>query len=213
MSINYQKKYLKYKMKYSAMKELIGGYIPSFPFPFIIDNYDYEHALTILNKDKQILEKELINFINLEIDKFIKENNLDKTLRWEWTKIKKAYLTTNPTLMKKFILFRQNIVDTLLKNIFKYYECTDSCIIVPSGSTGESTTLSSDYDLTLTAKLSGIYLSGKIIRIYNSVIRDSMLGRSNDNLPSNASAFVFDTNLYAYGPMYRDTIAKHLFKK
>jgi hypothetical protein len=129
-------------------------------------------------------------------------NNLKK-IKWNWRKIKELYIDSNPELMQKFIEFRAKMVNGILNKIFKHFHCNDnvSCTLTPTGSTGSIATLKSDLDFNLTAKIHNTYLAGNIIRIYQSALRESLLGKNNRSLPSNASAYIFDTNIYAYGPM------------
>ena len=171
-------KYLKYKNKYIELKKLIGGASP-----------------------REKFEATLIKYINDETGTFLSTNMLPPELKWNWNEIKAEYLTSNPVIMRKFVEFREHIVDSTLKRIFDFFKCNGKCILKPGGSTGANTTLSSDLDYNLTAYIEGTYMVGIIIRIFISVLRDSNLGKNDKQLPSNASAYMFDTNIYAYGPI------------
>lgn len=89
-----------------------------------------------------------------------------------------------------FYEYRRIVVDSLLEFIRQSISnCTSSnemiCRILPSGSAGDDSTLSSDYDVTL----SGINKLQTIMRIFYKVIFE---------IYKKSSSQVFDTNLYCH---------------
>lgn len=170
--MDYKSKYLKYKKRYINLQIINGGF------------------------DKNVLEKELVDFINAEIT--ILNNNNNNIILIEKNNVylntgKKILLTwnnikTQTDKIKKILFdFRKKIVDEIIKKIFNVFpDCEMSnCLSNASGSIGPEATLDSDYDLTIT----GHYKVSEMIQIFNSVI---------DKVFKVTPSEVFDTNLYGY---------------
>ena len=183
---NYQKKYLKYKEKYLQLKKLIGG------TTYNKDEIEREGMDIIKEKINELLSSENKCIIKHN-DKYyidnictINNNNL-QALPFTWSNYKKLSDSDKQKINKS----RKNIVDSLIKFIFKRYTpCNDPnnnmiCNFIPSGSTGADETLNSDYDLTL----NGNYKISEIIQMFNSIFEKEF---------GETSAVIFDTNLYGY---------------
>jgi hypothetical protein len=107
--------------------------------------------------------------------------------KFTWKEYKKLLSNNQKNIIYNF---RQEIVDSLIKFIFENFKnCKHNANIIcnfnASGSTGNESTLNSDYDLTL----NGHYKISKIIQIFNSIFENEFRGTSSE---------IFDTNLYGY---------------
>ena len=198
--MDYYKKYLKYKNKYSHLKELLGG-----------DN--------LIVYDKEKIESEIIKEIGKYVNEFndgilcmndpmiigssiklnsekniciINDNNIIKIkynnniIPFIWIDII-ANLGNN---LKDIVLFRYYVVDNIYQLIINNFEeCKKDnkiiCIAKESGTSKINATLQSDYDLTLY----GTNKTSLIIQIFNSIIIKYF---------GNTSSHIFDTNFYGY---------------
>ena len=179
---NYEQKYLKYKFKYLTLKTNIKG-----------------GAITLINKfeetQKNMIYNELTSFVRDIQTKCTISNNkeiLVDNKKWLWDNIKKLFGNTNHVIMKKYFDLRKEIVDTLIKNIFIYFNCNaELCEQTASGSVGADANLLSDYDLTI---VNQDLKTSEIIQMFNSIIMTVF----NNSTPAEA----FDTNLYGYSKLY-----------
>ena len=187
--MDYKKKYLKYKTKYITLKKnthiskqmIIGG------------NSDLEFETMqkniIMNKLMNFCQKENGTKCILTLDEVKIFNDQD----WNWIKIKKTF-GNNYDVMSKYFNLRKNIIDDLIDNVFRYFECTElKCQKNYSGSVGSDANLLSDYDLTI---VNQNLKTSKIIQVFNSIIFDVF---------KCTPAEAFDTNLYGYSCIIPNT--------
>jgi hypothetical protein len=150
-----------------------------------IENAALLIARTILEKKDHSLE------FNKNNDGFITSVSYKGSpkINFNWIDMKK-YGKENNEFMKAIVKLRLDIVDGIVDYLIqKHPGCsTTKCIKSASGSTGDQSTLFSDYDISL----SGGKSISKLIRIFNSIFK---------TLFNNPSSIVFDTNLYAYSFM------------
>ena len=122
-----------------------------------------------------IIKKQNIKLININ-NKIILINNEP----WLWNNIKKL----NKDILIKFVDLRIKLIDILINNIFKYFNCSNTCI--KNVLEYDDNSLYSNYDLTI---INPSFKTSIIIQMFNSII--FLLFNNTPNL-------VFDTNLYTY---------------
>lgn len=189
--MDYRQKYLKYKDKYIQLKKnMLGGSGGNLnnQEPLDTKNFELEQQNLILSKLNTFCE----SFNNTQCINTNGQITINGN-KWEWNNIKKTF-GSKPDIMNKYFKFRTEIVDSLIDNIFKFFNCTNvSCQKNASGSVGADANLFSDYDLTI---VNQNLKTSQMIQVFNSVIF---------NVFNSTPAEAFDTNLYGYSSIIPNT--------
>jgi hypothetical protein len=206
--MNYRQKYLKYKSKYYRLVDkMIGGTktleqieqevnkckaaAGSDDRKIIncIETSGKDFVLNKINSNSSLRchvakGSKKYHILDTESSTCEKISNVDLKPEFNWHNYKEHFGDSQKAVV---YAFRTNLIDELIKFIFKHYpQCAnETCKFIPSGSTGPEATLNSDYDLTL----AGNYKISVIIQMFNSIFEHEF---------SKTSAEIFDTNLYGY---------------